>query len=169
MLLVQNLQVCFYFLLNRLKIISFVVSKDKNIEHLITKHKVDVIISSGGLHRILDNTDFSVSWDIPVIIKEVEMEQGCISLVENKSCIHYVLFLGAEKVRKKVVFIDKPLPLPHPTKADFNKICHKLLLRSNLCQFEAFKFPNAETIIESETKEANSTEKKAGKGRLVSI
>lgn len=106
------------------------VSQDKNIEELILKHPIDVVVSSGGLHRILDNTDFSVSWDIPIIIKEIEH--------------------GTEKIKKKIVFIDKPLPLPHPTKADFSKICHKLLLRSNLCEFEAFKFPTTEAASSEE-------------------
>lgn len=63
------------FILLLLKI-EFLVSQDKNIEQLILKHPVDVVISSGGLHRLLDNTDFSARWDIPVVIKEVEVEQG---------------------------------------------------------------------------------------------
>lgn len=59
------------------------------------------------------------------------------------------LFVGTEKIKKKVVFIDKPLPLPHPSKANFSRICHKLLLKSNLCQFEAFKFPSPDIEIEN--------------------
>lgn len=45
---------------------------------------MDVVVSSSGLHRILDNTDFSVHWDIPIIVKEIEVEQGnCVSLLQT--------------------------------------------------------------------------------------
>lgn len=54
-----------------------VVSRDKNVENILSTNPADVVISSGGLHRILDNTDFGLSWDVPVIVKEIEIEQGC--------------------------------------------------------------------------------------------
>lgn len=57
------------------------VSQDRNIEQLISEHPVDVVISSGGLQRILDNTDFLKRWDIPVIIKEIELMQGYFYLL----------------------------------------------------------------------------------------
>lgn len=43
---------------------------------MLCKYPIDVVISSGALHKILDNTDFDRSWDIPVIVKEVETEEG---------------------------------------------------------------------------------------------
>lgn len=58
--------------------------------------------------------------------------------------------------------MDKPLPLPHPTKADFNRIFHKLLLRSNLCEFEAFKFPNPDLPLEAECSESEDIAKEKG-------
>lgn len=75
------------------------------------------------------------------------------------------MFIGADKIKKKVVFIDKPLPLPFPTKADFSRTYHKLLLKSNLCEFEAFKYPNEDTVTENadNTKmEEESTKKENG-------
>lgn len=65
-------------------------------------------------------------------------------------------------MKKNVAFVDKPLPLPHPTKAEFNRICHKLLLRSNLCEFEAFKFPNTDLPLKDGCNEDEEIAKEKG-------
>lgn len=70
-------------------------------------------------------------------------------------------------MKKKVAFVDKPLPLPHPTKADFSRICHKLLVRTNLCEFEAFKYPNLDVPAEETECSQNSEETIEQKGKSV--
>lgn len=85
-----------------------------------------------------------------------------------KKFYYFTPFVGTEKTKKKVIFIDKPLPLPHPSKADLSRICHKLLLRSNLCEFEAFKFPTPDSVIKQDDStevEENESITKEGKAK----
>lgn len=70
-------------------------------------------------------------------------------------CVIKTIILGAIKLKKKVVFVDKPLPLTHPTKVNLSKICHKLLLRSNLCGFEAFTFSGLDLPSEKASSSEN--------------
>lgn len=48
------------------------VSHDKNVERLLHTHSPDLVISSGGLKRLMDNTGFKNHWEIPVVVKEIE-------------------------------------------------------------------------------------------------
>ncbi|GJQ87364.1 hypothetical protein Trydic_g17408 [Trypoxylus dichotomus] len=110
------------------------VSKDMNIHQLVMSNKVDVIISSSGLTRLLNFTETKTPWDIPVVVKEVEVQNS-----------------DGTKKTKKVVFIDKPFPSQTPTIFELNETCFKVMLKSNFCDSEAFKFPNVETPIGSYT------------------
>lgn len=104
---------------------QYTVSEDRNIISLAENHDFDVVISSSGLKRIINYTNTSEQWSIPVVIKEIT--QG------NK--------------RKKIVFIDKVLPKCKPIYHDLNYFAYKRLLKLEFCQYEAFQFPNQETPI----------------------
>lgn len=80
-MVVLKLRVSVISYLNNENKCVFSVSQDRNIEQILSRNPVNVVISSGGLHRILDNTDLSVTWDIPVIVKQIEVEHGCFNVL----------------------------------------------------------------------------------------
>lgn len=98
------------------------VSRDANIVKLLENHPVDVVTSSSALKRIADNADLKQNWIIPIIVKEIERkdEKGAIS-------------------KRKVVFIDKPFPQTNPNKYYLAHSAFKNLLKTNFCQYEAFR------------------------------
>lgn len=67
-----------------------------------------------------DNNDI---WDLPVLVKQTKVGDNV----------------------KNVVFIDKPLPRKHPTNAYFSNKCVKLMLRTNFCKYEAFRYGKLST------------------------
>lgn len=93
------------------------VSEDENINKLL-HHDFDIVISSSGLKRLTNFIENTGNWDLPVIIKEVQVEP---------------------RVKRKIVYIDKPLPKKQPNVNDFCFKCHKQLIRMNFCQYEAFR------------------------------
>jgi hypothetical protein len=110
------------------------VSQDENIPKLLQNHKFDIVISSSGLKQIIDYTNTRTKWIIPVVVKEIEINNsdGGIS-------------------KKKIVFVDKVLPKVNPSISDLNYYAYKRLLKLNFCQYEAFNYPFEETPIETET------------------
>jgi hypothetical protein len=98
------------------------VSQDENIPKLLQNHKFDIVISSSGLKQIIDYTNTRTKWIIPVVVKEIEINNsdGSIS-------------------KKKIVFVDKVLPKVNPSISDLNYYAYKRLLKLNFCQYEAFK------------------------------
>lgn len=54
----------------------FLVSQDANVEKLLETNHVDVVISSSGLKRLMDNTDYNKFWEIPVVIKQQSLKKG---------------------------------------------------------------------------------------------
>ncbi|KAF5272131.1 hypothetical protein FQA39_LY01213 [Lamprigera yunnana] len=108
------------------------VSQDKNIENALENHGVDVIISMSGIKRLMDDSDNKSVWNLPIVIKQIKFK------------------LPNEDVQeKKVVFIDKALPLQTPTRVDFNQQCHKRLVRLNLSKPKTDSAANMENSINS--------------------
>lgn len=99
------------------------VSQDQNIDKLLEKHPVDVVISSSALNQLSDYTDTNSKWIIPVVIKWVT--------VKLPDGIDF---------KKKVVYIDKVLPKTSPTLHEFRYYGIKKLVKSNFCHFEAFRY-----------------------------
>lgn len=117
------------------------VSKDANIRELLKNNDFDVVISSSGLKRLLDNTDLREKWTIPVIVEIINVQRG------------------KEIFKKKVVFIDKPLAEDHPDPLDLKYCSMKRLVRTNFCRYEAFKYENQENCLQDETiEQANAEE-----------
>lgn len=81
-------------------------------------HNIDVVISFSSLKRLTDNADLKENWILPVIVKEIS-EHG--------------------KNIKKVVFIDNPFPQTEPNRYYLAHTAFKYLLKTNLCQYEAFR------------------------------
>lgn len=101
-------------------IIQILVSADKNIENLLENNQFDIVISSSGLNKIMYGSDVNEDWDLPVLVKQIKVGETV----------------------KNVVYIDKPLPKKHPTNAYFSHKCTKLMLRTNFCKYEAFRYKN---------------------------
>ncbi|CAH0556148.1 unnamed protein product [Brassicogethes aeneus] len=116
------------------------VSKDKHIKKLLEHHKIDVVISNGGLKCLMDNTNPKSIWDIPILVKEIEINQDC------------------KTFKKKVVFIDKPLPIKTPNRLDIINICMKKLIKTNLCEYEAFQYPVPDIPADMNAEERNKLE-----------
>ncbi|KAK7488270.1 hypothetical protein BaRGS_00020429, partial [Batillaria attramentaria] len=89
------------------------VSKDSNAEVLVSKHKCHVVTTANVISLLLNNhpPDFSLAWDIPVIIRQ-----------------HEGSAFG------KVVFLDKPL-LPEGLSPSEKKTYYlQKELRTSMCQ-----------------------------------
>ncbi|XP_044753470.1 little elongation complex subunit 2-like [Coccinella septempunctata] len=106
------------------------VSKDGNIRQLLKNNDFDIVISSSGLKRLLDNTDLKEKWTIPVVVELINVQRG------------------REIHKKKVVFIDKPFVKNRPDPLDLKYISMKRLVRTNFCHYEAFKYENQEICFE---------------------
>ncbi|RZC38475.1 uncharacterized protein BDFB_001399, partial [Asbolus verrucosus] len=113
------------------------VSQDQNIIKLLETHQFNAVISSSGLKQIIDYTNTKIKWIIPVVIKDISIND----------------------IKKKVVFIDKVLPKVNPSYQDLKYYAYKQLLKSNLCQYKAFSFPTEETPVENSTGNRENSEK----------
>ncbi|XP_044260128.1 uncharacterized protein LOC123008400 isoform X2 [Tribolium madens] len=113
------------------------VSQDDNIPKLLKNHKFDAVISSSGLKQIIDYTNIKTKWIVPVVIKEIEDEDGKL---------------------RKIVFIDKVLPKVDPSPHDLNCYAYKRLLKLNFCEYEAFRYPVEETPIETDESDEQNAE-----------
>jgi len=104
------------------------VSQDAHVKTLVDNHMIDVVISSSTLKRLMDDSNFNVEWDIPVIVKKCDIKQADGSFES-----------------KNIVYIDKPLPKRHPDNVDFNQYCVKRLIKTNLCHIPEVVHPSSET------------------------
>ncbi|KAF5283164.1 hypothetical protein FQR65_LT02676 [Abscondita terminalis] len=94
------------------------VSRDGNVTEMLQKHEIDVVISMSAIKRLMDNNSVPNSvWNIPVVIKK------CKAPSPNRG-----------EHLKKIVFIDKVLPVQSPTKFELSEKCHKILIRRNFCR-----------------------------------
>ncbi|GLV32446.1 hypothetical protein CBL_00845 [Carabus blaptoides fortunei] len=103
-----------------LKCIKLPASQDCHAEQLAKQYGCDVVITSSGLKTIIDNfgPDYNSSWDIPVIVKECEINGS----------------------KKNIIFVDKPLPQRVMSRMELNMKCRKVLLQTNMCLSEAHRF-----------------------------
>lgn len=107
------------------------VSKDKNIDNIVENFNTNIVISSSGLKRLIDFTDLNDIWNIPVVVKQVNFKRAD-NVIEKRN----------------IVFIDKPCPRT-TTIMSLNEKGHKMLLKTNFCQFEAFSYDLVENEIEN--------------------
>ncbi|XP_046389932.1 uncharacterized protein LOC124158721 [Ischnura elegans] len=107
---------------NRTRLTTFncPVSRDQNAEIYAAVMNVDFVLSSSSVKKICDNfPPFNKFWEIPVVVKECDVEENGI------------------KVKKKVVFIDKALPPRRMTVVDKLLCYHKIAVK---CFFVPYRF-----------------------------
>lgn len=116
------------------------MSKDANIRELLKTNDFDVVISSSGLKRLLDNTDLKEKWTIPIVVELIDVQRGIFYTFEHSSNNLIINMLaGKEMSKKKVVFIDKPFVKIQSDSLDLKYTSMKRLVKTNFCQYEAFK------------------------------
>ncbi|XP_060528734.1 uncharacterized protein LOC132703476 isoform X2 [Cylas formicarius] len=118
------------------------VSRDENIMNLLQQFEVDIVISFSALKCITDSSDLKNKWLIPIVVKKIKIQR------ENEP-----------ERSKKIVFLDKRCSYTETSNVDFAHLSFKRLIRTNFCQFEAFKYDKQETSVSTseETRNKSST------------
>ncbi|KAF2880289.1 hypothetical protein ILUMI_25885 [Ignelater luminosus] len=120
------------------------VSQDANISNIVKNHNIDIVISSSSMKTFMDNSDYRIAWNVPVIVKLVEQKQP-----------------DGTFITKTVVYIDKTLPKKRPDTINFNEYCHKKLVKTNFCRYHGFSYSNSEQKIDDPNYKAESSQKES--------
>ncbi|XP_071446654.1 little elongation complex subunit 2 isoform X2 [Hetaerina americana] len=109
---------------NKETIFNCPVSQDPNAEVIAKNMNVDFVLSSSSLKRICDNyPPFNNSWEIPVIVKELDVEEN------------------GHSGKKRVIFIDKVLPRRRMRVVDKLALYHKIAIKRFLVHYQPSKLP----------------------------
>lgn len=109
------------------------VSEDRNIDQMVDKNPIDVVMSSGGFKKLMEIHDVSSNWDIPIVVRP---HNG-----------------------KNVCFIDEPLRCSKPNKLCVNQKSYKDAIKLKFCGYKGFSYDSVGYTIKAEEVQSTENEK----------